>query len=214
MKRLVVLLALLVLLTAVGIWSWMAKPWEAWYAPTNDKHSTTALRIERFDRVLDEYVSLGSYNALQRMNSEFPMQTKLLIENVLELGSVDEPDIEKRLRYFYLDSTVQVILDEVHRQYGDLSDVEAQLADSLKKLEHRHPAYRRPHLYAQISCLKQSIVVSDTLIGISLDKYLGSDFPPYQDFYSEEQRSQMTRASIVSDAINAYDKYLQQIENE
>ena len=122
MRRFLILSVLLVLLCAFGVWSWLAKPWEGWFI---DDEPATEVQIDRYDRVLDEYVSLGSYTALHQMNTQYPVETKLLIEDVLELGFVDEEDVEKRLRYYYLDSTVQVLLDEVHRQYSDLSDLEA-----------------------------------------------------------------------------------------
>lgn len=204
MKRKFILSVLVILLCAVGVWSWLAKPWEGW---RTDEEPDTETSIDRFDRLLDEYVSLGSYTALHRMNTQYPTETKLLIENVLELGAVDEPDIEKRLRTYYLDSTVQVLLDEVHRQYGDLSDLERDFDHAFKELKQKDPSFRVPHVYTQISCLNQSIVVGDTLIGISLDKYLGADFPLYRAYYSEEQRQQMTRSAIVSDAVSAYLQY-------
>ena len=175
----------------------------SWKSMDERAEEDMSVHIDRYDRVLDEYVSLGSYTAMHRMNTEYPTQTKLLIENVLELGSVDEPDIERRLRYFYLDSTVHVLLDEVHRQYGDMSDIEEHLTIEFRKLRAKHPDMRVPHVYTQISCLNQSIVVGDTLIGISLDKYLGEDFPVYKKYYSPEQRSQMTRSAIVKDAVSA-----------
>ena len=160
--------------------------------------------IDRYDRVLDEYVSLNSYSAKQKMNLEYPVQTKLLIEDVLAIGRVDEPDVEKRLRYLYLDSAVQVLLDEVHRQYVDISDIEEQLTKEFQTLELLYPDFRRPHVYAQIGCLNQSIVVADTLVGISLDKYLGADFPLYQQYFNEKQRQSMTREHIVPDVIRYY----------
>ncbi|MBQ7442732.1 MAG: gliding motility protein GldB [Bacteroidaceae bacterium] len=199
MRRSLILQILLLALCAIGAWSWLAKPWEGWRA-----RPEPTLHIKRFDRILDEYVSLGSNTALARMNMEYPTQTKLLIENVLAIGHIDEPDIEKRLRTFYLDSTVQVLLEEVHRQYSDLSDVEAALHTAFAAEKKRNPSLRMPTFYAQISCLRQSIIVADTLIGISLDKYLGADFPLYDDYYSAEQRQQMTRDSIASDALRYY----------
>lgn len=162
------------------------------------------IHIERFDRVLDEYVSLGSNTALARMNMEYPRPTKLLIEDVLKIGNINEPEIEKRLREYYLDSTVQVLLDEVHRQYADVSDLEAAFNEAFAKRLQTDPDYKVPHIYTQVSCLRQSILVSDTMIVISLDKYLGADFPLYKEYFSEEQRQQMTRENIVSDALQYY----------
>ena len=195
-----ILCVMLVLLCGIGYWSWSAFDDERVQEP--------AVRIGRFDRVLDEYVSLGSYTALHRLNTEYPVETKLLIENVLQIGRVDEADVEKKLRHYYLDSTVQVLLDEVHHQYADLSDLETLFAhafDSLRALDASFPV---PHVYAQIACLRQSIVVADTLIGISLDKYLGQDFPIYPRFFTPEQRRHMTREDIVPDAVELYIKSL------
>ncbi|MBP5771121.1 MAG: gliding motility protein GldB [Bacteroidaceae bacterium] len=194
-SALFVLVLLLVLLCGVGIWG---------LGLFSSKKEASTVHIDRFDRVLDEYVSLGSYTALQRMNTQYPRETKLLIEDVLSLGRVDDPNVERELRRFYLDSTVQMLLDEVHRQYTDLSDLEADFGHAFEKLKEKDPAFRVPHIYTQISCLNQSIVIGDTLIGISLDKYLGEDFPLYKDFYTPEQRAQMNRNAIVSDAVSLY----------
>jgi len=197
MKRRWILFCLIMLLIAacgVGLWSLFVV----------EDSVVEEVRIERFDRVLDEYVSLGSGTALHRMNTEYPQQTKLLIEDVLAMGQVSDPDVERKLRYVFLDSTVQILLDEVHRQYGDVSDLERDFQRVFEELRKKDPSFRTPHIYAQISCLNQSIVVSDSLIGISLDKYLGRDFPLYQEFYSPEQRQQMGRDAIVTDAISAY----------
>lgn len=198
MRRRHVLFCLVLLLIAaccVGVWGWRLMLVDS---------ADVTVRIDRFDRVLDEYVSLGSGTALHRMNTDYPQQTKLLIEDVLELGEVDDPDVERQLRHYYLDSTVQVLLDEVHRQYSDVSDLENDFARVFEVLKEQDPNFSPPHVYTQISCLRQSIVVSDTLLGISLDKYLGTDFPLYQAFYTPEQRQQMKRSDIVSDAVSAY----------
>ncbi|MCR5819495.1 MAG: gliding motility protein GldB [Bacteroidaceae bacterium] len=162
------------------------------------------VRVDRFDRVLDEYVSLGSYTSLQKMNTQYPQQTKLLIEDVLDIGSVEEPDVEQRLRYFYLDSTVQLLLEEVHRQYADMSDIEEGLTLAFDRMKKEDPDFPIPHVYTQISCLRQSIVVYDTLIGISLDKYLGEDYPPYRRYFHANQLKSMTRDNIVADALTFY----------
>lgn len=206
MKRHQTLFLLLVLLCVIGIGSWMLSPWDALEKKWGSRQQEVV--IDRYDRVLDEYVSLNSYTALGRMNTQYPMETKLLIEDVLKLGPVNDPNAEQRLRHYYLDSTVQVLLDEVHRQYGDMSDIEADFSRAFEELKQKDPNFRTPHVYTQVSCLNQSIVVGDTLIGISLDKYLGADFPLYADFYTPEQRAQMNRESIVRDAINAYMQFL------
>ncbi len=205
MKRYLYLFILLLLLCIVGVWSWLARPWEGWYIESStSKVQGQRVVIERYDRVLDEYVSLGSYTALHKMNTDYTAQTTMLIENVLQLGSAMDPDIEKRMRYLYLDSTMQLLLDEVHKQYGDLSDLEEHFEKTFNAIEKKDPNFRRPHIYTQIGRLGPSIVVNDTLIGISLDKYLGADNHLYHGRFTDDELSHMNRSDIVNDAIDAY----------
>ena len=61
-----------------------------------------------------------------------------------------------------------------------------------------------PIVYSQIGALDQSVIIGNNSIGISLDKYLGNDYPLYRRFYSEEQRRLMTREYIVPDCMSFY----------
>ncbi|MBQ9286254.1 MAG: hypothetical protein IJ209_08250 [Bacteroidaceae bacterium] len=202
------LFILLFLLCAVGVWSWLERPWEGW-ALTDDgaRKGQQTVKIDRYDRLLDEYVSLGSYTALHKMNTEYSAQTTMLIEDVLQLGSAMEPDIEKRMRYLYLDSTMQELLDAVHAEFNDVKDIERLFEDRFRYQERINPRFKRPQVYTQIGRLGRSIVVNDTLIGISLDKYLGTDSPFYEGRFSDEERKRMRRYDIVNDAIEAYIEY-------
>ena len=40
-----------------------------------------------------------------------------------------------------------------------------------------------PMIYTQISAFNESIVLSDSVLGISLDKYMGEDYPLYKRFF-------------------------------
>ena len=208
MRRYLYLFTLLLLLCAVGVWSWLARPWEGWTLESDHEQPHSGIVIDRYDRVLDEYVSLGSYTALHKMNTEYTALTTKLIEDVLELGSAMEPDVENRMRYLYLDSTMQELLDAVHAQYHDVRDLEAEFDRAFKEEEQRNPSFQRPHVYTLIGRLGRSIVVSDTIIGISLDKYLGADSPFYDGRFSDEQRAHMNRSDIVRDALSAYKEQL------
>ena len=59
-------------------------------------------------------------------------------------------------------------------------------------------------MYAQISALDQSIVIGDRSIGISLDKYLGKDYPLYKKYYLPSQLETMSREYIVPDCLSFY----------
>ena len=86
-----------------------------------------------------------------------------------------------------------------------MSDVEEQLTSAFDRLKTLLPGFEVPRVYTQISSLDQSIVAGDGFLGISLDKYLGSDYPLYLKYgYTERQRSMMDRTAIVPDCIGFY----------
>ena len=93
------------------------------------------------------------------MNTEFPTPTRLLIEDVLGIGRVEDAHIEQHLRDYFLDSTMQVLLQDVHSEYSDLSEEEEELSAVFNQIKASDPDFKVPFIYAQISGLNQSIVV-------------------------------------------------------
>ena len=85
-----------------------------------------------------------------------------------------------------------------------MSDINKQMSDAFKRLQKMIPGLNIPVVYSQIGALDQSVIIGNNSIGISLDKYLGEDFAVYRRFYSEHQRSQMTRSYIVPDCLSFY----------
>ena len=58
--------------------------------------------------------------------------------------------------------------------------------------------YRVPFAM-HVSGFNQNVLVGDSLLSISIDKYLGEEYPLYQDFFYDFQRRLMTPEHIVPD---------------
>ena len=191
------ILALLLMAVCLGC------QWQAEKAEEHDQEQDVV--IERYERIESMYLSLADFAALHQMRTDYPVQTRTLIENVLQLGPVNDPEINNRLLVFFQDSTLQALVAEVERQYKDVGDLNKQLTNAFRRLSKLFPEIQLPHVYTQIGSLDQSIVVTDSLLGISLDKYLGADHPIYLRYgYTEQQRSMMTREYIVPDCLGFY----------
>ena len=191
------ILALLLMAVCMGC------QWQAEKAEEHDQEQDVV--IERYDRIESMYLSMADFAALHQMRTDYPVQTRTLIENVLQLGPVNDPEINNRLLVFFQDSTLQALVAEVERQYKDVGDLNKQLTNAFRRLSKLFPEIQLPHVYTQIGSLDQSIVVTDSLLGISLDKYLGADLPIYLRYgYTEQQRSMMTREYIVPDCLGFY----------
>lgn len=172
--------------------------------PSDEKAIAEQVRIERYDRIESLYLTTGDYSALQQMNTVYPMQTRTLIEDVLRIGRVNDPEINVKFLTFFQDSTLQDLIREVERQYANVEDLNRDLADAFKRLRRELPNIELPKVYSQIGSLDQSIIVDNNLLGINLDKYLGAKYTTYQKFYSESQMRQMTRDMIVPDCMVFY----------
>ena len=166
-----------------------------------------AIAVDRYDRIQSLYLTTGDFSALQQMNTVFPMQTRTLIEDVLRIGKVNDPEINRTFLRFYQDTTLQALIAECQQQYASMDDINEQLTRAFRYLRKHISNLDMPEVYAQIGSLDQSVIVGNNTIGICLDKYLGEDFPLYRNpqyGYSAEQLQMMSRKYIVPDCIGFY----------
>lgn len=171
---------------------------------SDEEDAADRIEVQRYDRLESRYLTTSDFSALQSMNINYPMQTRTLVEDVLRLGEVNDPHINTKFLSFFQDSALQTIISDAEAQYASMDDINDALTSSFEKLKKLLPEVELPQVYAQIGALDQSIIVGDQLIGISLDKYLGSDYPLYKHYYPEAQRESMSRKYIVPDCINFY----------
>jgi len=175
-----------------------------WHLKPAGERKPAAVAVERYDRIQSLYLTTGDRSALQQLNTRYPEQTRLLIEDMLKIGAVNDPLINSKFLHYYQDTTLLAIIAEAERQYADMSDIDRELSQAFKALQKLLPDIQLPLIYTQIGALKQSIIVGDSTLGISLDKYLGADCPLYEPFYPEGQRRLMTRSMIVPDCMSFF----------
>lgn len=169
-----------------------------------DDGRESQMKVLRYDRLESRYLTIGDFSALQQMNIDYPMETRMLIEDVLHLGEVSDPEINSKFLKYYQDTTLQSIVADAEAQYANIDDINILFGKAFKNMASMCPSLSRPRIYAQIGALDQSIVVGNNAVGISLDKYLGSDYPLYKRYYNNVQRATMNRENIVPDALCFY----------
>lgn len=174
-------------------------------APHGNDDSGQEFVIERYDVIERQFLTTGDFAALQELKTLYPTETRTLIEDVLCLGQVNEDDINSRFLMYFQDSTLQTIIHDVEIEFADLEDISRNLGNAFGHLQKLLPNLVIPKVYTQIGSLNQSIIISDGLLGISLDKYLGQEYPSYIKYdYSLQQRKMMTRDAIIPDCIGFY----------
>lgn len=169
-----------------------------------DDAARVNVKIYRYDRLQFESAMLNSVSAQQKMNIESPRATKLLIEDVLSIGRVNDADIFSKLNLYFADSTLSQLMFDCEEHFTDMRPIERELSKGFTYLKKQLPNLVVPRVYAQISALNQSIVVDNDLLGISLDKYMGREYPLYQKYYYSHQIRTMAPDRIAIDCIKFY----------
>ncbi|MBA7488659.1 MAG: gliding motility protein GldB [Prevotella sp.] len=173
--------------------------------PNDDDNNAESMKVERYDRLQSRYLITGDFSALQQMNTEYPIETRTLVEKMLQIGQVSDHDINEKFLHFYQDSTLQTLINDAESEYANMDDINEALEKSFGNLKKWLPDMPLPHVYTQIGAFDQSIVVGGKMIGISLDKYMGAKYPLYKRYgYSNEQLESMGRNNIVPDCLTFY----------
>ena len=162
------------------------------------------ISVLRYDKLLSEYVRSNSFSAMQKLTMDYRMPTKILIEDILSIGTVKDDTISQRLQKFYSDTTLVRLLSDVEAKYPNLDEVEKGLSKGFRKLKKEVPDTKVPFIYSQVSAFNESIILVDSLLGISLDKYMGEDYPLYKRFYYDYQCRSMRPERIVTDCFSFY----------
>lgn len=162
------------------------------------------IKVRRFDRIEYQYLTTGDFTALQQMSTDYPNETRTLVEDILHIGMMNSEETNKRFLAFFQDSTLQVLTRDTEEKFANMDKLNKDLTTAFHNLSKELPKVEMPTIYSQITTLDQSIVIKDGSIGISLDKYLGKDYPAYKEFFTEDMREKMTPKMIVPDCVLFY----------
>ena len=164
----------------------------------------SSLPIRRYDLLEMRYLTTGDYSALQKMRTTYIIETRALVEHILKIGVLGESGMNEKFLKFYEDPTLSAAIADVDSTFADMERENEQLRTCLERMGKYLPDIEMPDVYTQIGDFEQSIVVSGRLVGISLEKYLGADYPVYKRFFDAEQRKQMSREYMIPDCLSVY----------
>ena len=132
---------------------------------------------------------------------KYPEMASLLGKAILNIQSPEDPDYFKRLFQFYSEPTLNRLYQEASAKLDAQTTVEQELGNGFAWLKKVFPAMQMPTVYAHVSGFNQNILVAEQLLSISIDKYMGEDYPLYEKFFYDFQRRKMSPAQIAPDVI-------------
>ena len=125
--------------------------------------------------------------------------------DILGIGYYYDTAFEHNRNEFKNAEVVQIAYKDVGEQYPDLTDLNQKLTTAFKYYKYYFPEKFVPEVYSYISGFNQSIMLTDSVIGVSLDKYLGAGYKVYDELgFSKYLSRNMTREKIPSDCISTW----------
>jgi hypothetical protein len=157
---------------------------------------STEFTITRFDTDLYQYLTKNEPDSVLKNDSGF---LNVLGEGILAIGKTDSTGFYSRLKNYFADSTLMRIYRDEQEKFADMTDINKELSKGLSGFLQQFPQIKSPKVYMHVSGFSQNVVVTDDILSLSADKYLGADYPLYQNYFYDYQRQQMSPDRIVPD---------------
>jgi len=130
-------------------------------------HVAVSVNIERLEK---ELYKIPTKSDLQKLLGDNPM----FAESFLNLSQYPTPDLLVD-RYFNLLNTNEIdsLFLEVEQEFGEMEDIRLQFENAFRHLKYYYPALKIPKIQTVVSSIANDLYISDSLIIIGIDYYLG-----------------------------------------
>ena len=163
------------------------------------------VKIERFDSAFWNMDTANVAEEFARLVEKYPDITPIYTEKVVRFGAPNEEITHNTYNLFKNDSAVQLLYNDALRLYTDVRDIEKDLTTAFRRAKYFLPQFATPRVYCHVSGLNQSMIVAESFISLSIDNYLGEEYPLYEEIgIYKYQRPNMRREKVASDYITAW----------
>ena len=171
---------------------------------TIDYMSVEPLSIHRFDEDLLQLLESKDSTRYTAFQDQYAQMLDVFGKAVLNQKNMEYSSFFKKLQQYFSEPTLRGLYHDAVKQYASVDKIEKELGYSFAVLKQYFPKMQVPVIYMHVSGLNQNVLVADSLLSLSVDKYLGEEYPLYQDFFYDFQKRKMSSKSIVSDFVSGW----------
>jgi hypothetical protein len=130
---------------------------------------------------------------------------KNYVEIILRAGYVDDSLTVNSIKLWMKDRDIKEIYSDVSKKYANTDDIKADLQNAFTYYSYYFPEKSVPKVATYISGFNYAIAASDSVLGIGLDMYLGSDYKFYSMIgFPQYKIQRMSKEFLVSDAVKSW----------
>lgn len=175
------------------------------------KSENNEYNIKRFDIALVSTLENFSDSTLNAFEKEYSPIFNIYYSGILK-GNTDSIDLKSKIRFindFINNPNFQKLYSDVQVEFKDMSAESIAINNALINYKAFFNETYTPDIYTHISPFGYSVITTDSLISVSLDSYMGSDYEGYKGIFYNYQLPKKERSRMISDIFKGwlYAKY-------
>ena len=136
------------------------------------------ISVIRFEQELFEMNLDNVPESTKELNSKY-QHFLSLFSYVINIGDPDDPVFADFLMAFLTNRMNNEIYLESQEVFSDIDFLEKKLTRAFKHYKYYFPEKTTPEIYTFISGFNSSIIIDTNVLGIGIDRYLGTDYEYY-----------------------------------
>lgn len=173
---------------------------------TVKKHSDERLQdkgnIIRFDNDVYKYLQQPDAVNESLLKEKYPLLLPAF--GRIAMDNSDPNTFFVSLKEYFSHPALMQIYKDALKTFEDVSAYEEELAGVNSLIAENLKGRKLPEFAMHVSGFRENVIILNNLISISTDKYLGSNYSAYQDFFKPYERQQMQPQFIVRDYLKAW----------
>lgn len=161
------------------------------------------IKIHRFDKDLISIDTKNASQSIKGLYKQYPEFLSLFTFNILEVEDADTAKVTNLLTQFVSHKTFGEVNKKVLETFSDVSDIEDDLSEGYTNIHALFPQIHIPEIYFFVSGFNRSVIMTDSILGVGTDFYLGADYAPYKEFTYDYLLYNMRREMVSIDVISA-----------
>ena len=163
------------------------------------------LQAARFDIALTSNKNQPIEARYRALQNEYGNFLNRFINDIIHIRTEDNAQVLSELNRFLNDPDFKEVNNAVKDTFSNVSDIEKTIGPALGRYKYYFPEKSIPRVITFVSLFNYAIICTDTVLGIGLDMYLGSQSKYYPALgFPQYKIRKMQREYIPPDAMRGW----------
>lgn len=165
-----------------------------------NEYKNKHVSISRLDKDLFNYLNSPSQELTKSLIDNYPHTLPALAQTI----NSNNTNVLEVLQTYFSHPTLIHLYKDALIKFENLENYENALTAMSSIAEKEFGRVDLPQFSTHISGLKENTIYINNTISLSIDKYMGSDYPGYKGYFRPHQLQQMQPKMIVRDMTKAW----------